>query len=100
MSKIKTGLEPKKIVVEVRKWHDRVNGNTYHGVKFFINDKKFMLNFVYGYGEQYRKTVKDLLKKDGITEINDIKIESMEFMRNFYFNIDDNCKKRDLTGWE
>ena len=99
MSKIKTGLKPEKIDVEVRRYFDKNNGNTYHGVKFFLNGKKYMVNFVYGYGEQYRQTVRDLLKKDGVEEINEIKIDDPYFYRNFNFFVDDNCKQKDLKKW-
>ena len=57
-----------------------------------------MINFIYGYGKQYRQTVKDLLKKDGIDEINGIKIDEPLFYRNFNFFVKE-CKQQELKKW-
>lgn len=97
--KINTELKREKIKVTVKKWFDKVNGNTYHSVYFKINETELFSGFVYGYGDQYKQTLIDLLQKTGITEINDIPVKyGYEFFKvNFDFMAYDNCKKRELS---
>jgi len=100
------------IIIDGRKWFDKVNGNTYHGVTVTIKHKTgddIILNsgMVYGYGEQYIQTAIELIQKAGYClglpeaykgQSEYCKIQ--DFMRNnrnkFYITCKDNCKKRDL----
>lgn len=59
-----------KIEIEVhgRRWFQKTYGNTYHSVRVFVavNGKEVLdevVPFVYGYGDQYRKTAWDLIRK-------------------------------------
>ena len=61
--------------IEVNKWFDKINGNTYHSVNIFSNiENKYIFSsgLCYGYGEQYKQITKealinmDLLSKDNL----------------------------------
>jgi hypothetical protein len=48
---------PKVITIVGRKWFDRVNGNTYHSVRAYVDGElSFEEPYTYGYGDQYRWT--------------------------------------------
>ena len=59
-----------KINVFVKKWFDNVNGNTYHNVNFNYNNKNYNSGLTYGYGSQYKVTLRDMIEKHNLT-IND-----------------------------
>ena len=66
-----------KINVFVKKWFDDVNGNTYHNVNFNYNNKNYNSGLTYGYGSQYKVTLRDMLIKNNLltkkaTNYNDI----------------------------
>ena len=53
--------------VQVCKWHDSVNGNTYHNVVIICPDgRPLRSGFKYGYGTAYKETAIDTLKENGI----------------------------------
>ena len=53
--------------VQVCKWFDSVNGNTYHNVVIVLPDGKVLTSgFKYGYGTAYKETAVDTLKENGI----------------------------------
>jgi len=58
------------INVIVKKWFDDVNGNTYHNVNFNYNDKNYNSGLTYGYGTQYKVTLKNMIEKHNLN-IND-----------------------------
>ena len=65
------------INVFVKKWFDDVNGNTYHNVNFNYNNKNYNSGLTYGYGSQYKVTLRDMLIKNNLltkkaTNYNDI----------------------------
>ena len=67
----------KNINVLVKKWFDKINGNTYHSVTFEFNNKVFHQGLTYGYGSQYKVTLRDMLIKNNLltkkaTNYNDI----------------------------
>lgn len=100
------------IIIDGRKWFDKVNGNTYHGVTVTIKHTKgddVVLNSdrVYGYGEQYIQTAVELIQKAGYCLGLPTRYDNQseygkvnEYMRNnrnkFYVTCKDNCKKKDL----
>ena len=46
-----------KIIVIVKLWTDKINGNTYHKVKLIINNTDIITSVVtYGYEKQYKET--------------------------------------------
>ena len=44
----------------VKQWLDKVNGNTYHKVKLFLNGEILESDYTYGYGNQYEQTAYNL----------------------------------------
>lgn len=59
--------ENMKYEVQVCKWFDKVNGNTYHNAVVILpNGKVLTSGFKYGYGTAYRETAIDTLKENGI----------------------------------
>lgn len=58
------------ITVIGRRWFERVNGNTYHSVKVYLNGALIGRNdFEYGYGDHYQTTageiiINNILKED------------------------------------
>jgi hypothetical protein len=52
-----------KFVVQVVKWFDKVNGNTYHSCRITRCWDGFVITapFQYGYGDQYRWTARKLM---------------------------------------
>lgn len=96
--KINTELKREKVRVTVKRWLDKINGNTYHSVYFVAGDIELFSGLRYGYGEMYKQTTVELLQKAGVTEVNDIPVKyHYEFFKsNFDFAVYDNCKKREL----
>ena len=56
----------KNYTILARRWFDKINGNTYHSVKVYVNNK-FVdeEKYSYGYGKQYLQTAHELLMKNG-----------------------------------
>ena len=44
----------------VKQWFDKVNGNTYHKVKLFLNGEILESDYTYGYENQYEQTAYNL----------------------------------------
>ena len=58
--------ENMKYKVQVCKWFDRVNGNTYHNVVIICPDGQILKSgFKYGYGTAYKETAIKTLKENG-----------------------------------
>jgi hypothetical protein len=52
------------ILIEGRRWFDRINGNTYHSATVYVNNEIIGREpFEYGYGDQYKQTGYALLSK-------------------------------------
>jgi len=55
------------ILIEGRRWFDKVNGNTYHSVRIWVNGEVFgQLGLTYGYGDQYIVTATNYLVDCGV----------------------------------
>jgi hypothetical protein len=80
-----------KYIANVFKWFDKVNGNTYHGINLYDLNNNLVLStgLVYGYGEHYFQTLKEHLIKLNLYEDKPLK----EYI---FFNVNENCLKRDL----
>jgi len=63
---MKNSEEIKVIFVIVKKWFDKISGNTYHSVRVFVNERNIGYEpFKYGYGDHYKQTALELLQKEG-----------------------------------
>ena len=89
------------LIVLVKKYFDKVNGNTYHSVQFEINDKIYHSGKTYGYERQYEQTTKDIL----LYEVVDVKTEYVAFNHITFNNGDEglikyrvieNCEEEEL----
>lgn len=55
-----------KLHLEVKRWNNKINGNTYHRVKVYVNGKLIgESKMTYGYGSQYLITAKNILEDKG-----------------------------------
>lgn len=55
------------IIIDARRWRDRVYGNTYHSVVVNVDGKVIgRCPFAYGYGEQYLMSAFEILADNGI----------------------------------
>ncbi len=53
---------PKNITILGRRWFERVNGNTYHSVKVYVDGVLVgAVPFQYGYGDQYMQSASSIL---------------------------------------
>ena len=58
------------IVIEVKRWFDKINGNTYHSVNVYVNGEFIgRVPFAYGYDRQYLQTAHTMLQEVGIYPI-------------------------------
>ena len=76
-----------ELIVLVKKWFDKVNGNTYHSVQFDFGNTTYHSGRVYGYERQYEQTFRDLYKKA---------MEEQRKVRTEYFIVIEDCKKKEL----
>lgn len=60
----------------VKEWFDKINGNTYHNVKVYINNESCVIGFTYGYERQYIDTILNFLFKNNIIEKNNDMLKS------------------------
>lgn len=55
----------REFMVQVCKWRDNENGNTYHNVVVILGDHHYLRSgFKYGYGNQYKETAMDLIREE------------------------------------
>ena len=88
-----------ELIVLVKKYFDKANGNTYHSVQFEINDNIYHSGKTYGYERQYEQTFKNLLldvaKKKNPSDISwwgDLE----EKMKDTKYIVIENCKAKEL----
>lgn len=97
--KEKTETTKPKYLIEGYKWFDKINGNTYHTI--LITDLETgetiykSPTMVYGYGEGYRQTAYDELKKMGkVTEEDRFNHELNR--KRFIYRVTNVTRKKDL----
>ena len=78
----------KNINVLVKKWFDKINGNTYHSVTFEFKNEVYFSGLTYGYERMYEQTFKEMFKK--AYPNRNIKLY------NINYNVRNNCLKRQL----
>ena len=58
--------KPRTIHVSGRRWFERVNGNTYHTARVWVDGKEVeAVPFQYGYGDQYLQSAYEGLMESG-----------------------------------
>ena len=78
------------LIVLVKKYFDKANGNTYHSVQFDFNDKIYHSGKTYGYERQYEQTLKDVLIKNIPTKKYIITENLIKYI------VIENCKSKEL----
>ncbi len=76
------------LIVLVKKYFDKVNGNTYHSVQFEINEKIYHSGKAYGYERQYEQTFIKMIEENQ-------KEHEERFIKAKYIVIE-NCKAKEL----
>ena len=78
----------KTITVIGKRWFDRINGNTYHSVKVYTDNKLLdSIDFTYGYGDHYIQSATKLLIKHNIISV----IQGMDYIPLWKF-----CNENDI----
>lgn len=93
----------KNIQVIGRQWFDKINGNTYHSVDVYQNNKLIgSESFQYGYDDGYKQTAFSILCELGIyskkRRENGSYIDYYKFTRedNILFSVSDVSRRKDL----
>jgi len=86
-------LRLENVTVTVKMWLDKTPGNTYHSVKI-CHDERLLAqcDFSYGYGEQYKVTALELLKKKGLF----VNVDLTQFSRVVTFKVSDVTYRKQL----
>ena len=89
------------IHVSGKRWFDKVNGNTYHSSKIYIDGNFFdRVNFAYGYGDHYLTTAFELLHRVGKIEMESNTQAPWRYCKEngikFYSEVADITRKGDL----
>ena len=90
------------LIVLVKRYFDKVNGNTYHSVQFEVNESIYHSGRTYGYEQQYEETFNNLHK-----EYLDINLHCSDKTQRAFnpkinddinpkYIVIDNCKKKEL----
>lgn len=65
------------IVIEAKRWFDKINDNTYHSVRVYVNGEYVAEEpFTYGYDNQYLQTAHKLLQTIGVYPITNKRLSS------------------------
>ena len=90
------------IIVDARTWRDKVNGNTYHKVKAYL-DGEFVgeSRITYGYGNHFKQTGHAILVAAGILSntYHEFMREVMNNPKDYHFTCTPVSRKKDLTWW-
>ena len=93
----------KTIEIQAKNWHDKVNGNSYFAAKMYVDfgletEQTFVIPFQYGYGEQYKHTALELLKKQGKMQ-DGTRRECQEKGIQLITSIQYDCKKSEVKAF-
>jgi hypothetical protein len=86
-----------KYIIHAKKWHDKINGNTYHASRVLDTKRQLQLavQFQYGYGDHFRTTAEEEMIKQGWIKEG---FKTLDY-QNIHFVVEDNCKKKDVERW-
>ena len=87
----------KFLVIDGKRWFDKVNGNTYHSVNVVLNGIQRYIPMTYGYDSCYIQTAIESLVNDGIfKDFSDWIDWRNENHDKFYITVSDVKRKGDL----
>ena len=89
------------LIVLVKKYFDKANGNTYHSVQFDWGEETYHSGKTYGYERQYEQTTRDILQNDVVdVKTNYISFNHLEIFENeltpIKYIVIENCKAKEL----
>ena len=84
------------LIVLVKKYFDKVNGNTYHYVQFEINDKIYHSGKTYGYERQYEQTFKNMEISYKQNATLQEKAKRLLLLSNPKYRVIENCEEEEL----
>lgn len=99
-----------KIHVEAKRWFDKINGNTYHSVKVYVDNELIGEEpFRYGYDQAWQQTAHNILMEKGYFPKTGLSLSSgtqkdyykftqwiRENRDNYSYNVIDVPRKKDL----
>jgi hypothetical protein len=94
-----------KVEIWGKRWFQKSYGNTYHKVRVYVNDKLIGTSpIVYGYGDSYLQTGKEILMKSGYFPIalkntNDLSSFFRKKKIEFIYYANDVKRERDLKNF-
>jgi len=83
-----------KFVIHSKKWHDKINGNTYHAVNVLNTQNNLMIasSFRYGYSNQFLQSASEIMIKN--KWINK-PLKSLDFQEIHIIDQED-CKQKEV----
>lgn len=91
---MKRTLNGKKVVLEGRRWFQKLYGNTYHTVKVSVNDETFYSDITYGYGNHFEQTAIEVLKENGFDVPEYGAFQRLEGFESYVIDV---TRRKDLT---
>lgn len=79
-----------------RRWFQKTYGNTYHAVRVIVNGEELTSNIVYGYGDHYKETARQLLECNGYEVPEALKFYGYLYDNGFDATVVDVARKKDL----
>lgn len=96
----------KTIDVQAKEWFDKANGNSYFSAQVTINFGEpdcigFSIPFQYGYGEHYKQSTLEALKKrfNITTDTASLDRYARENNITLRASIETGCKQSDVKAW-
>ena len=81
----------------VKKWFDKLNGNTYHKVKLFLNGEVLESDYTYGYENQYEQTAYNLFNTNESWKDKPFRFPNINvFTNTIYFEVIQVNTKKEL----
>lgn len=91
-----------QIVINAKRWFDKLYGNTYHSVRVYHNGNELgFIPFEYGYGNHYLQTAKKIIERETMLNVSPkyLDIRTLEEMGvKVVDNVTDVTRKKDLQN--
>jgi len=93
-----------KYIATIKKWFDKVNGNTYHSARILRvrDDKEIKVKWQYGYEEQYKQSCfKEMQEQEWIVKFDNYSVNYWQRKNNYPIKWIDKGHglKRDMIAW-
>jgi len=83
-----------KFIIHSKKWHDKINGNTYHAVNVLNTQNNLMIAspFTYGYGNGFIQSASEIMLEN---KWIDKPLKSLDFQEVHIID-QENCTKKEV----